>query len=88
MQRALPTLTPWAWGVNGFFTVLGSVSAVILGMAFGFTVVLATAGLCYIAGFVAIGWTPGARVRTTREDTRGAELSLEYGGAPPSAPGS
>ena len=38
-------LAPWAWGVNGFFTVIGSVSAIILGMAFGFTVVLATAAV-------------------------------------------
>ena len=40
------SLVPWAWGVNAFFTVVVSVAAVILGMAFGFTVVLALAAAC------------------------------------------
>ena len=47
-------LTPWVWGVNGFFTVIGTVSALILGMAFGFRVVLLVAGLCYLMALVAI----------------------------------
>jgi hypothetical protein len=41
-------LVPWAWGVNGFFTVTGSVAALILGMAFGFLAVLTAAGACYL----------------------------------------
>jgi predicted membrane-bound spermidine synthase len=49
-----PELVPWAWGVNGFFTVIGSVTAVILGMAFGFRVVLGVAAACYLAGLAAI----------------------------------
>ena len=47
-------LIPWVWGVNGFFTVIGTVSALILGMAFGFRVVLLVAGLCYLMALVAI----------------------------------
>jgi len=39
---------PWAWGVNGFFTVIGSVGAVILGMIFGFKVVILIAAACYL----------------------------------------
>jgi len=38
---------PWAWGVNGFFTVIGSVGAVILGMMLGFNIVILLAILCY-----------------------------------------
>jgi hypothetical protein len=30
-----PATVPWAWGANGFLTAIGSVAAVILGMAFG-----------------------------------------------------
>jgi SAM-dependent methyltransferase len=52
---ALP-LVPWAWGVNGFFTVIGSVVAVILAMASGFTAALAFAGVCYV---VALGGMAG-----------------------------
>jgi len=49
-----PPLVPWAWAVNGFFTVIGSVGAMILGMAFGFTVVLMIAAVCYAAALIAI----------------------------------
>ncbi len=49
-----PALVPWAWGVNGFFTVIGSVAATLLGMVFGFRVVLALAGGCYLASLAAI----------------------------------
>ena len=49
-----PALVPWAWGVNGFFTVIGSVLAMMLGMIFGFTTVLVVAGACYVACFLAI----------------------------------
>jgi hypothetical protein len=49
-----PSLVPWAWGVNGFFTVIGTVSALILGMAFGFKAVLVIASLCYLIGLAAM----------------------------------
>lgn len=49
-----PQLVPWAWAVNGFFTVIGSVAAMILGMALGFTVVFIIAAACYMAAFVTI----------------------------------
>jgi hypothetical protein len=49
-----PLLVPWAWAVNGFFTVIGSVGAIILGMAFGFTTVLIIAAACYTAALVAV----------------------------------
>ncbi len=44
----IPALVPWAWGVNGFFTVIGSILSVILGMAFGFYIVIAIAGMFYL----------------------------------------
>jgi hypothetical protein len=50
----VPALVPWGWGVNGFFTVIGSVSSVILAMAFGFRIVLAAAATCYILALGAI----------------------------------
>ena len=44
-----PRLIPWAWGVNGFFTVIGSVMALMLSMMIGFQAVLWTAILIYLA---------------------------------------
>lgn len=44
-----PALVPWAWGVNGATSVLGSVLALTLGIFLGFTAVLALAALVYAA---------------------------------------
>jgi hypothetical protein len=49
-----PQLVPWAWGINGFFTVIGSVSSVILAMAFGFRVVLTVAAASYLIALCVI----------------------------------
>ncbi len=47
-------LVPWAWAINAFFTVIGSVSAMILGMILGFTAVEMIAAACYATALVAI----------------------------------
>ena len=54
------SLVPWAWAVNGFFTVIGSVSAMILATAFGFAAVHIIAAACYALALLAIrtGTTP------------------------------
>jgi hypothetical protein len=48
-QRA-PELIPWAWGVNGAASVLGSVAAIALAMVWGFDQALLVAALLYLAG--------------------------------------
>lgn len=53
MQRS-SALGSWAWGVNGFFTVIGTVLALMLGMMIGFRMVLLLACVCYLAGLLAI----------------------------------
>jgi hypothetical protein len=47
-------LVPWSQGVNGFFTVIGTVAGLILGMAFGFNAVLLAGVLCYLVALAAI----------------------------------
>ena len=46
-----PSLIPWAWGINAFATVIGTVLALMLAMTFGFMLVLMVSGLCYLAAF-------------------------------------
>jgi hypothetical protein len=53
MQRS-SALGSWAWGVNGFFTVIGTVLALMLGMMIGFRMVLLIACACYLGGLLAI----------------------------------
>ncbi len=48
ISKQAPSLIPWAWGVNGFFTVIGSVIAIILSMMTGFQSVLWIAILVYL----------------------------------------
>jgi spermidine synthase len=46
-------LVPWAWAVNGFASVAGSVLAVMLAMTLGFHAVLWLAAGCYVLALVA-----------------------------------
>jgi hypothetical protein len=50
-------LVPWSWGVNGFFTVIGTVFALMIGMAFGYRTVLLLGALCYLIALAAIATT-------------------------------
>jgi hypothetical protein len=49
---------PWAWGINAGFTVLGSVLAIVIALAAGFSAVLACATLCYVVAVAAMLPTP------------------------------
>ena len=47
-------LVPWLWAVNGFFSVLGSVGSVALGMEWGAIAALGMGALVYIIAGVAL----------------------------------
>jgi len=64
VSDAAGALVSWAWGVNGFFTVIGTVSALILGMAFGFKIVLLLGASCYLVALTAISLMKGHRSNT------------------------
>lgn len=53
-------LVPWAWGVNGCASVLGSILSVMLAQSLGFTLVLGIALAVYLAGLVAMLTLRGA----------------------------
>ncbi len=62
------SLVPWAWGINGYTTVLGSVTAVILAMTRGFSFVFLSAIFWYLlSGSVVVlverGYRPRVRLR-------------------------
>ena len=46
---------PWAWGINGFASVLGASLATLLAIEFGFTVVVLLALVLYLAAAAVIG---------------------------------
>jgi SAM-dependent methyltransferase len=47
-----PQVVPWAWGINGGMSVLGSVLAIVVAMGTGFTWVLALSAAIYVAAFL------------------------------------
>ena len=49
VSKAMPELVPWAWGVNGCFSVLSAVLATLLAIHFGFSVVVVLAAVLYLA---------------------------------------
>jgi hypothetical protein len=49
-----PTIIPWAWGVNGCFSVIGSILTVVISMNLGFRTVLCMAGVIYLVAFWAL----------------------------------
>ena len=49
-----PELVPLGWGINAFFTVIGTVIGLILAMTWGFKVVLLLAGCSYLISWVAV----------------------------------
>jgi hypothetical protein len=47
-----PAFIPWAWGLNGVFSVVGSVLVIIISMLSGFTMATVIGGAVYaLAGF-------------------------------------
>jgi len=71
----------WAWAVNGFFSVIGSVFTTILSMTFGFRVVMFLALGAYAAAAVAF-----ARLRATEpvdlvDGTDGTDAVIDLAGS-------
>jgi hypothetical protein len=53
VDRGAPALVPWAWGVNGFASVLAAPLATAVGMAWGFAVAAGAALVLYgVAGLI------------------------------------
>ncbi|MBE2219465.1 MAG: class I SAM-dependent methyltransferase [Ignavibacteria bacterium] len=59
-------LVAYGWGVNGFFSVMGSVLVVMLSMSYGFSVVFILSACLYIAAMLVAGkFTEGSNVTST-----------------------
>jgi hypothetical protein len=53
VDRSAPALVPWAWGVNGFASVLAAPLATTIGMTWGFSLAALVAVALYgLAGLI------------------------------------
>jgi spermidine synthase len=48
------SLVPWAWGVNGFGSVIGSILSVMIAQSYGFSVAIGLAAIAYLVGLAAV----------------------------------
>lgn len=73
LERRHPRFIPWAWGVNGITSVLGSVAAIMIAMRAGFTVVLVAGAAVYALGLSAflLHRRRPAAMRTARQPVSG-----------------
>jgi hypothetical protein len=54
LRARAPDMVPWAWGMNGAFSVLGSTLAIFIAMNWGFQVTLFAASATYLVGLTAL----------------------------------
>lgn len=55
LNRTSPSVVPWAWGINGAASVLGSVLSIILAMNLGFDQALAFGCVAYLFALLLVG---------------------------------
>jgi len=63
VAASAPDFIPWAWGINGFASVLSAALATLLAIEFGFTTVVLLALGLYTSAAVILGFTPAGPAR-------------------------
>ena len=51
LQASRPALIPWAWGANGYASVVGAVVAALMALSWGFSWVMLAAGAAYLVAW-------------------------------------
>lgn len=54
LSKELSYTIAWAWAINAYMTVLGSMLSIIIAISFGFLTVLICAFICYLIAFITI----------------------------------
>ena len=54
LAKTSPESIPWAWAMNGYATVVGISSAILIAMQIGFAMLLVAALLVYLIGFLCL----------------------------------
>jgi len=54
LRREAPAIIPWAWGLNGAASVLGSIMTLLIALMSGFTVALAIGAALYLGAWAAL----------------------------------
>ena len=54
LGRKRPELIPWAWAVNGCFSVVAPIAAIIFAITAGFKILLFTGVIMYVLAYLAL----------------------------------
>ncbi len=52
LAQRFSNLIPWAWGINGYLSVVSAIAAPLLAMEFGFRVVIVVASIMYLVALL------------------------------------
>jgi spermidine synthase len=63
LEKLHEDLVPWAWGINGFFSVIGTSSTVLISIGFGFKVVIIDALCLYVTTGIVYSFIGSYRIR-------------------------
>ncbi len=72
LARKAPEIIPWAWGVNGATSVMGSVAALVIAILSGFNQALMVGAGLYLVAMLLI-----TRPRASEEKVAAAEIAIE-----------
>jgi hypothetical protein len=72
LARSAPEIIPWAWGVNGATSVMGSVAALVIAILAGFNQALMIGAGLYLVAMILI-----ARPRASEQKVGVVELAVE-----------
>jgi hypothetical protein len=61
LRRRAPQLVIWAWGINGFCSVLGSVLAIVLAHGMGYRATLIAGAVLYFVAFLTLRRVPASQ---------------------------
>jgi hypothetical protein len=64
-ERRADALVPWAWAINGVFSVVGSTLAVFVAMNWGFSTTLLLGGAVYFFAAMLVAFGGGAATERT-----------------------
>jgi MFS family permease len=66
LSSHVPEMVPWAWGMNGAWSVLGATLAIFVAMNWGFHATLLAAAATYLVGLIAFLAASSSRSQPSR----------------------
>ena len=73
LEARQPALIPWAWGANGYASVVGSTLAALVALSWGFSSVMMAAAAVYLVAWAAFTRSlssPAIQIQSPQDQTQ------------------